>query len=83
MAGITTLTGGAIARCEETGRYSPAGGGSGDGSLPAGAGCRTELMVWSLSSGGPPAPGAVRLCLRFERGVLIHGTTAWISVPAR
>src|SRR5690606_32318235 len=62
MAGITTLTGGAIARCEETGRYFPAGGGV----WSAVAGGRTELMSlvplvrWTARPSGGPALLPVR-----------------------
>src|SRR5690606_25344502 len=61
-AGITTLTGGAIARCEETGRYLPAGGGV----WSAVAGGRTELMSlvplvrWTARPSGGPALLPVR-----------------------
>ncbi|GGM01767.1 hypothetical protein GCM10010129_51570 [Streptomyces fumigatiscleroticus] len=71
MAGITTLTGGAIARCEETGRYLPAG----DGSVPVVAGRSTELMSLVPLVRWAARPWAARLRVRFERGVLTHGTT--------
>ncbi|GGX95398.1 hypothetical protein GCM10010358_56570 [Streptomyces minutiscleroticus] len=70
MAGITTLTGGAIARCEVTGRYFPASvGGSGRET----AGRRTEFMSLVPLVRWTARPWAVRLCVRFERGVLTDG----------
>ncbi|GAB3171747.1 hypothetical protein GCM10027162_13300 [Streptomyces incanus] len=66
MAGITTLTGGAMARCEETGRYFPVAGGF----WSAVAGCRTELMSLVPLVRWAARPWAARLFVRFERGVL-------------
>ncbi|GHA10955.1 hypothetical protein GCM10010389_57540 [Streptomyces echinoruber] len=83
MAGITTLTGGAMARWVETGRYLWAVTWAVTESPPEAGGCRAEVIGVSLSSGGPPRPRAARLSVRFERGVgVTHGTTAWNSVHA-
>ncbi|GGV25720.1 hypothetical protein GCM10010245_42680 [Streptomyces spectabilis] len=90
------LTGGAIARCEETGRYwcwlgmagnpllvvdgradfaaEPFFEGSIKGSWPELNGRTTELMsLWSLSSGGPPAPGRSGCGSGSKGGVLTFG----------
>jgi hypothetical protein len=72
MAGITTLTDGAMARWD-IGRYSSAFLSDQDPVPP-----RVELSsdVFSFSSGGPARPGQIRLSRRFERGVLGADMTA-------
>ena len=49
---------------------------------PMSLGAEQNSRVWSLSSGGPPAPGRPGSVLRFERGVLTGDTEKWISVHA-
>ncbi|GHF15470.1 hypothetical protein GCM10018772_45670 [Streptomyces fumanus] len=77
-AGITTLTGGAMAKWVETGRYLAAAGGS----PPVVVGGRTEPMSLVPLVRRTAAPERSGTVTRFERGVvLIHVTDASRSVP--
>ncbi|GAA4782829.1 hypothetical protein GCM10023220_01820 [Streptomyces ziwulingensis] len=76
---MTTLTGGAIARCEETGRYFAAC----DGLSPVAAGRRTELMTLVPLVRRTARPRAVRHCVRFERGVVLTHGTGRMTLRAR
>ncbi|GAA1232930.1 hypothetical protein GCM10009646_21620 [Streptomyces aureus] len=71
MAGITTLTGGAIARWFEIALYW----------LDI-AGRTKELMSLVPLVRWTARPRAVRLSVRFERGVLTYGHDKWSSVQA-
>ncbi|GKQ36305.1 hypothetical protein ALMP_28480 [Streptomyces sp. A012304] len=88
IAGMTTLTGGAMARWEEIGRYLPTvegAEGSGRSSLEV-AGCRTELMSLVPLVRWTARPWAARIHVRFERGVSHprpHGRTEDLSADRR
>ncbi|GAA2309990.1 hypothetical protein GCM10010431_32610 [Streptomyces kunmingensis] len=81
MAGMTTLTRGAMARCVEMARYWA---GMRAGGAPSGIAGRTTELLMSLVPlvRWTARPRAVRLDIRFERGVLTCGHDGTISVQA-